>query len=155
MIAGELKKLIEQVLSELSLSAEGFTVERPGDGKNGDYASNVALVAFRQVAAKANTKSNAIKVARGGLEIFDTPQQLADKIIEKINEHGHLAIERLEVAGPGFINITLAPSALVALVREYPTPKRAGQTIVVETNNPNPFKEIGRASCRERVYVLV
>ena len=148
MIAGELKKLIEQVLSELSLSAEGFTVERPGDGKNGDYASNVALVAFRQVAAKANTKSNAIKVARGGLEIFDTPQQLADKIIEKINEHGHLAIERLEVAGPGFINFYLTPQFFTDKVKEiltagesYGTNKDvAGYKVMVEYTDPNPFK---------------
>ncbi len=148
MIAGELKKLIEQVLSELSLSAEGFTVERPGDGKNGDYASNVALVAFRQLAAAVNSKTTSIKMARGGLEIFDTPQQLADKIINKINERGHLAIERLEVAGPGFINFYLTPQFFTDRVKEvlsmgesYGTNRDvAGYKVMVEYTDPNPFK---------------
>ncbi|OYW84745.1 arginine--tRNA ligase, partial [Candidatus Saccharibacteria bacterium 32-49-10] len=46
----------------------------------------------------------------------------------------------VEVAGPGFINIKLGDQALLALLDQEPTPHRSGQRIVIETNNPNPFK---------------
>ena len=64
-------------------------VERPRDPGHGDYASNLAL----QVAGKA------------GLPPRDMAQAIADKLIAEP------AIESVEIAGPGFLNIRLGPAA--------------------------------------------
>lgn len=91
----------------------------------GDYATNVALQLAKQVG--------------------DNPRKIAEQIAEKLAETGEY--EAVEVAGPGFINIRLKPGALLALTKKEPLPSRAGQTTVIETNNPNPFKamHIGHA----------
>jgi arginyl-tRNA synthetase len=64
-------------------------VERPRNPGHGDYASNLAL----QVARKA------------GLPPRDMAQAIADKLI------ADPAIESVEIAGPGFLNIRLGPAA--------------------------------------------
>jgi arginyl-tRNA synthetase len=64
-------------------------VERPRNPGHGDYASNLAL----QVAGKA------------GLAPREMAQAIADKLI------ADPAIERVEIAGPGFLNIRLGPAA--------------------------------------------
>ena len=117
------KKIAQFVFDEFGVETE-VTLTRP-DPQFGDFATNVALQLAKQVGKP--------------------PREIAETLAGKIRESEDFS--DVQVAGPGFINITLAPSALVALVREYPTPKRAGQTIVVETNNPNPFKamHIGHA----------
>ncbi|MBP9856071.1 MAG: arginine--tRNA ligase [Candidatus Pacebacteria bacterium] len=148
MVNKEVKQLIEQALADLSLKVEGFSVERPGESKNGDYASNVALVAFRQMAEKMNGQTNTIKVARGGMEFFDNPQQLADKIIEKIKGVKHPAILNMESAGAGFINFYLNPEFLLEQVKKVLElgdkygvgTDVAGYKVMVEYTDPNPFK---------------
>ena len=68
-------------------------VERPRNPGHGDYASNLAL----QVARKA------------GLPPRDLAQAIADKLVSDP------AIESVEIAGPGFLNIRLAPAAAAAV----------------------------------------
>ncbi|MDO8183724.1 MAG: arginine--tRNA ligase [bacterium] len=148
MIAKELKGLVDKALAELAFKAEGFVVERPGSDKNGDYACNVALVAFRQLAAATGSKTNSIKMARGGLEFFDTPQQLADKIIEQIKKENHSAIDKMETAGAGFINFYLTPefftNQLKTILAEGDTFGTSDHIkdykVMVEYTDPNPFK---------------
>jgi arginyl-tRNA synthetase len=64
-------------------------VERPKNRDHGDYATNVALVLAK----------------RAGLP----PRDLASKIVEVLQAKP--GIESLDIAGPGFINITLAADA--------------------------------------------
>ena len=64
-------------------------VERPRDPKHGDYASNIAL----QTAKKAGAN----------------PRALAEKIAE--NLAGVDGVAKVELAGPGFLNITLDAAA--------------------------------------------
>ena len=64
-------------------------VERPRDPKHGDYASNIAL----QTAKKAGTN----------------PRALAEKIAEHLAANDGVA--EVELAGPGFLNITLDAAA--------------------------------------------
>lgn len=91
----------------------------------GDYTTNVAMQLAKPLG--------------------QNPRAIAEKLAEKLAETG--AYEAIEVAGPGFLNITLKSSTLLALTRKEPTLGRAGQSIVIETNNPNPFKamHIGHA----------
>ena len=64
-----------------------FQVEPPRQAEHGDFAVNAALV-FAKIA-----KSN--------------PRKLAQEIVEKLEDPDHL-IEKVEIAGPGFLNIRLA-----------------------------------------------
>ena len=73
------------------------------------------------------------------------PREIAEEIAEKLRETGEY--EAVDVAGPGFINVTLGSGALLDQISKEPSAPRLGQTIVIETNNPNPFKamHIGHA----------
>ncbi len=62
-------------------------VEIPRDRRHGDYATNAALVLARQAGAK--------------------PRDVAARLIESMVPAPE-RIERVEIAGPGFINITIA-----------------------------------------------
>jgi arginyl-tRNA synthetase len=71
-------------------------VERPKAREHGDYASNVAL----QLARTAGKP----------------PREVAAIIAGHLSRHG--AIDRVDVAGPGFLNVTLASAAQGALSRQ-------------------------------------
>ncbi len=68
----------------------------------GDINSNIALIAAKQV------KKN--------------PREVAQQII---NEFNHPAIEKIEIAGPGFINIFLSQDAFSSLLRDLHEQKEA------------------------------
>jgi arginyl-tRNA synthetase len=64
-----------------------FDVEIPRDRRHGDYASNAALVLAQRTGAR--------------------PREIAARLIEHLPAAPE-RIERVEIAGPGFINLTLA-----------------------------------------------
>ena len=92
----EIQKIIQQALDQLKseavlppdLHVEAM-VERTRDSGHGDFASNVAMVLCKQ--AKSN------------------PRDLAGWIISALSDSS--LIEKVEIAGPGFINFYLAASA--------------------------------------------
>ncbi len=113
----DIKTVIEiaiRELYELEVSAE---LTRP-DAQFGDFSSNVAL----QLSKK----------------LGKNPREIADDLVKKLVEND--SIEKAEVAGPGFINIYLTNQALASLVSLDYKKGRENQTVVIETNNPNPFK---------------
>lgn len=116
-------KIAQLVADEFGQQAD-VTLTRP-DSQFGDFATNVAL----QLAGK----------------LGKPPREIAEQLADKLRASGEF--ERVDVAGPGFINLTLSDDALLDLIRKDPVPKRAGQSVVIETNNPNPFKamHIGHA----------
>src|SRR5437868_3378197 len=70
-------------------------VEPPRDASHGDMATNAAMVLSKDAKVK--------------------PRDLADKIAEKLRADDLVAA--VEVAGPGFINLTLKPSVWVDELR--------------------------------------
>ncbi|MFT4286648.1 arginine--tRNA ligase [Nocardioides sp.] len=100
------------------------TVERPRQQGHGDYATNVAL----QLAKKAGTN----------------PRALADLIGARLSSYD--GISAVDVAGPGFLNITVAVGAqgevaaqIVAAGASYGQGEAlAGQRINVEFISANP-----------------
>lgn len=94
------------------------------DEQFGDFSTNVAMQLAKPIGKN--------------------PREIAEEIASKIN---HETIEKTEVAGPGFINITLTDKALLGLMDIEPQKAFADKTVVIETNNPNPFKamHIGHA----------
>lgn len=107
----QLKNLIESTLASLiskqSLPADISTavvqLERTKDRSHGDFASNIAMVLAKP--AKMN------------------PRQIASLIVDALPQYE--MIEKVEIAGPGFINFTLSSSARQQVVAEVL--KNAGQ----------------------------
>ncbi len=95
-------KFLEDALSrlpELADAASGVaaesTIERTRDAAHGHFASNLAM--------------RLAKPARR------SPRDLAAAIVEQIAETDQL--EKVEIAGPGFINFYLSPAAFHAEIR--------------------------------------
>lgn len=90
------------------------------DAEFGDFATNVAL----QLAGR----------------VGKSPHEVAASLVRSLETHS--AIEHANVAGPGFINITLADSVLVDALEARPTGPLVGKTVLVEYSDPNPFKPL-------------
>ncbi len=69
-------------------------IERTRDPSHGDFATNVALVLAKTARSR--------------------PRDLAQRILEALPESD--AVERVDIAGPGFINFHMSPSAYLGLV---------------------------------------
>jgi arginyl-tRNA synthetase len=82
-----------------------FEVERPQIAAHGDYATNAAMKLAAAVRASGGAKAN--------------PRALAEAIAGRIRETAAVVpaydlVEGVEVAGPGFINVRLKPTWLLA-----------------------------------------
>ncbi len=102
-----------------------YVIEIPADRKNGDFASNAAMVSAR-----------AFRMA---------PVKIASAILEQIDCNGS-NIERCEIAGPGFLNFYLSESwyagvvdTVLLLGDDYgKTDLGKGKRILVEFVSANP-----------------
>lgn len=107
-----LAKAIESLKKQGDLDGElptQFVIDRTRDRQHGDYAANLALVLAKQ----AKTK----------------PRLLAEKIIHALPDHD--CFEKVEVAGPGFINFFLSQGAQFDVVRQiYQEMERFGENLV-------------------------
>lgn len=127
-----IEKKIKEVLKNLGITEDvSFNIEHPEDLKNGDYSTNVAMVCAKQL------KSN--------------PKELAEKIAIELNalpKQGFGGIEKVEVAGPGFINFYLSrdffSNSVNKILEENNDWGRndllSGKKVMVEYTQPNPFK---------------
>ncbi|MHB1330906.1 MAG: arginine--tRNA ligase [Minisyncoccota bacterium] len=123
-----IEKLIQGSLRELGYEGS-FAVEYPLDMKNGDYSTNVALALSKSVGV--------------------SPRELAEKLAENLRRSGGEMFEKVEVAGPGFINFHLSKEffreALQYINKKGKdfgkTKKLKGEKVIVEYTDPNPFKE--------------
>ena len=113
-------------------------VEPPRDAAHGDMATNAAMVLAKEARAK--------------------PRELAEKIAEKLR-HDDL-IASVDIAGPGFINLTLKPQAwadaLRTVVREGASYGRgaagAAEKVNVEYVSANPTGPMHVGHCRGAVF---
>ena len=109
----------------LELSAVNSpTLERPKNRDHGDYATSIAL-AIAKSAGKA-------------------PREIADLLKQKLSDDSN--IEKIEIAGPGFINFTLVKASQGAVVNAILTEREnfgkvnvlSGQRINLEFISANP-----------------
>jgi len=123
-----IRAAIEEALQEMGLPPAAFAVEHPSELAHGDYATNVAMVAGN-VAGKA-------------------PRQFAEQIAVALE--GQIEyVDRIEVAGPGFINFHLSRDFFAQEVARAVSLGDSwgnndhwqGKTVLVEYTDPNPFKE--------------
>ncbi|OGG45129.1 arginine--tRNA ligase [Candidatus Kaiserbacteria bacterium RIFCSPHIGHO2_01_FULL_50_13] len=113
----------------VSLTKEDVPLEHTADFAHGDYATGVAL-----------------KYAKGaGM----SPRELAEKVVAGLGAID--GVEKIEVAGAGFINFFLLPQALADSIERARADNaeekwgankiNGGKKIMVEYTDPNPFKE--------------
>lgn len=86
----------------------------------GDYATNVAL----QLAGQLGKK----------------PRDIAETLAKELGEKLAGQVSEVAVAGPGFLNFRLNDQTLLEALDGQPSQTRAGQEILVEFGDPNPFK---------------
>ncbi len=104
--------------------AIGIQLERTRDRAHGDFASNVALTLAKAAKAK--------------------PRDIADKIVQALPVSP--LVDRVEIAGPGFINFHLSPAAYHTVVGDVleqgarfgRSDLGAGRSIQVEFVSANP-----------------
>ena len=121
----QLKRLLQNVFAsfDLTLDASDIVIETTKDPKFGDYATNVCL--------------------RFGKTLGQKPSDLATAIAHKINDP---FIEKIEVAGPGFLNFFMKQDALTSVLSTiFSDPLQygrstvfQGQTINIEFVSANP-----------------
>ena len=115
-----------------------IAVEPPRDAAHGDMATNAAMVLAKDAGRK--------------------PRDLAELIAEKLR--ADTLIEKVEVAGPGFINLTLRPAAWVDALRaavkldqDYgKSDSGAGEPVNVEYVSANPTGPMHIGHCRGAVF---
>src|SRR3989344_3398030 len=125
MIREDIQKAIEAVAPESVV----FALERPERAEFGDYSTNAALVAAER--EKKNSR------------------EVAEMYAEKLRAAHIEGVEKVEIAGAGFINFHLNDSVftenLARILKEKAAygrnQTRAGEKIIIEYTDPNPFKE--------------
>lgn len=121
----ELERRIAEALRALGITPLSIHLEHPADLSHGDYATSAAL----QYAKITGT----------------SPRQLAEKLVETLGAIE--GIEKIEIAGPGFINFRLANAALAAAVSQARSEDAwgsnrmlTGKKLMIDYTQPNPFK---------------
>ena len=98
--------MADGALPEAELPA--FIVEIPADTKNGDIASNIAMA--------------------GARSWRKAPKMIADALLAHLPSIENSVFAKVEVAGPGFINLFLAPSFWASVVLSACSNKEYGLT---------------------------
>ncbi len=120
---------------------KNFTVEPSKDKSHGDLACNVAMVVSKKFS---------------DIESLNNPRKLAQKIIDEVKSD---EFEKLEIAGPGFINISIRPkyfhNVIANLLKtegfEFPNLSK-GEKINLEYASPNPTGPIHVGHTRGAIY---
>ncbi len=118
-------------LSELSLDSELFCsqITQSTQPQFGHYQCN-----------------NALKIAK---ELRKSPRDVAARMLQFLDKNGDGMFSKLEIAGPGFINITIDPTFLSKQITELLRDERLGvplparkEKVIVEYSSPNIAKEL-------------
>jgi len=114
-----LQTAIELIVQELFDEVISAELSRP-DGQFGDFASNAGMQL-----AKPLQKN---------------PREIAEQIAVALNNISEVA--HAEVAGPGFINITVSDEFLLSGLNNPEHKPLSGKKILVEYSDPNPLKPL-------------
>ena len=126
MYRDELHTLLAVAATDAGYTASRIPLEHPVEVDRGDFASSVALV------IAAETKEPAQTIAEAIVSAIDRPSW----------------IDRIEVAGPGFINVFLSRTCVRDSIRSILAAggrwgmheTLQGTRVLIEHTQPNPFK---------------
>ncbi|MCL1052190.1 arginine--tRNA ligase [Shewanella abyssi] len=125
LLAESLNALKQQGVVPADFEAR-IQVDRTKDSSHGDFATNLAMMLTK--AARKN------------------PREIAQLIIDNLPESNH--VEKVEIAGPGFINFFIDDNALANQLMQALASDTLGlilpesQTVVVDYSSPNLAKEM-------------
>ncbi len=117
---------VEKAYPEVDIE---INVDYPRDTAHGDYAANAAMII--------------------GKKLGQNPREVAEKLVETLGKVP--GVEKLEIAGPGFINFFLSNTTLnneinkaIQKGEEYGVSTIGdGETVIVEYSQPNVAKPLG------------
>ena len=145
IVSEVLTKLSKEILNNESFDVSNiqFTVERTKDRNHGDFATNVAMVLAKPVKSP--------------------PREIATRFVKCLEEYQFEAtdiIQKVEIAGPGFINFFLKQEAhnelvnqIIALDSEYgKSSSGQGQKVLIEFISANPTGPLHVGHGRGAVY---
>ncbi|MGI2241003.1 arginine--tRNA ligase [Staphylococcus cohnii] len=125
----EIKKSIQQAqLADMNEMPE-IKIEIPKDNKNGDYSTNIAMVLT--------------KIAKR------YPREIATAIVDNLDTTA-AQVEKVDIAGPGFINFYLDSAYLTAIITEAINKgnqfghkaEKNGENILLEYVSANPTGDL-------------
>lgn len=99
-----LKKLFQEAIAAANLGAEvevDAALERPKDDANGDFASTIALRLSKQLGKN--------------------PREIAQAIVDSFPQNS--IVNKIKIAGPGFINVYLNNESVSSIVEKIRTEK--------------------------------
>jgi arginyl-tRNA synthetase len=148
-IAQILKQEISIALKNIGVnfSAQDLVIEYPADKSHGDFASNVAMNLFGK-----------LKKEMGPDFQFNSPREFAQEIANKLTSQEIKEINKVEVAGPGFINFTLSNAFLLSkmglIIQKHADVLDKfgkGKKYLIEHTSPNPNKAMHLGHLRNNV----
>ncbi|MFZ0607027.1 MAG: arginine--tRNA ligase, partial [Xanthobacteraceae bacterium] len=137
-VVGATDALIAAGTLPAGIDRSRVTVEPPRDPTHGDIATNAAMVLAKDAGLK--------------------PRDLAEAIAGKLQADGQ--VEKADVAGPGFINLTLKPAAWIAALRSSvaagigygKSDAGDGAPVNVEYVSANPTGPMHIGHCRGAIF---
>ncbi|OHA58963.1 MAG: arginine--tRNA ligase [Candidatus Vogelbacteria bacterium RIFOXYD1_FULL_44_32] len=127
MTRSNIEKALVEELKLLGIRGPKITLEHPADPGLGDYATNVALIYAKKLGAN--------------------PIELAGQLVQSLKNRHFPEVEKIVVAGFGFINFYLKPEFFEGGIKKIIGNEKFGQgsklkneKTIVEYTDPNPFK---------------
>ena len=135
-----LKEIIVNALKkvfDLDIKIEEVIIESPKEKTHGDYSTNIAM--------------------RLAKTLHNSPVNIANKLLEGLNDE---LIEKVEIAGPGFINFFIKKLSLTSTIKEVLTLKDDfgksdighKEKIMVEYVSANPTGDLHLGHARGAAY---
>ena len=135
-----LKEIIVNALKkvfDLDIKIEEVIIESPKEKTHGDYSTNIAM-----------------RLAKA---LHNSPVNIANKLLEGLNDE---LIEKVEIAGPGFINFFIKKLSLTSTIKEVLTLKEnfgksdigRKEKIMVEYVSANPTGDLHLGHARGAAY---
>ena len=135
-----LKEIIVNALTkvfDLDIKIEEVIIESPKEKTHGDYSTNIAM-----------------RLAKA---LHNSPVNIANKLLEGLNDE---LIEKVEIAGPGFINFFIKKLSLTSTIKEVLTLKENfgksdighKEKIMVEYVSANPTGDLHLGHARGAAY---
>lgn len=143
MVRGVLQERFQAALSRIGVTDRRVAFEYPRDPRHGDYSTNIAMVLANE--QKKNPR--------------DLAQEIVAALLQEDASQSFQCCAGVDVAGPGFINITLSDALLgweLSSVLEHrerygSSQEGAGKTVIDEYFQPNIAKPLHIGHVRSTV----